>query len=110
MHVFLGHSRLGNVCYFSVSAVGASEESFSDFGDVYLETCVQYPLRKARGVHDPLERLEWVRYPLRSNEGVEANPLGHFEGVKTRTPSDPPPPHPGRSICNTALDNAGCHA
>ena len=48
---------------------------------------LMYAFRKARVVHDPLKRLEGVWHPLGSIEGVEPNPLGHFEWVKFRAAS-----------------------
>ena len=40
---FLARPIPRNVCYFSASAAGASEENFIDFGDVHLESYVHIP-------------------------------------------------------------------
>ena len=87
MHVFLARPRSRNVCCFSTSTAGASEENFSDFGDAHRVDCVHVTLQGSSVGARPLKRLERVRYTLRSNESVEANSLENFEEVKTRTPS-----------------------
>ena len=94
--------RSRNVCYFYASAAGASEENFSDFGDVHLGNSVHLPPSgKLGGCTTPSNDLRGYDTPSDQTRGSRPTTSDTSRGQNPH-PSDPPPPSPG-GLCVTLL-------